>query len=51
MWLNTTKIRQKLAEGESHMVEPLQDRENDQIESQTIFSTLDEILAEHVCHE
>ena len=39
--------KQKLAEGESHMVEPSQVRESDQIESQTISDTLDEILGEH----
>ena len=33
------------------MVEPSQVRENDRIESQTISSTLDEILGEHPCPE
>ena len=40
--------KQKVAESETHMVENQQVRENEQIETQTISSTLDAILGEHL---
>ena len=43
--------KQKVAQGEANMAEPQQIRENEQIESQTISSTLDEILGEHLDSE
>ena len=43
--------KQKTAESETNMVENQQVRENNEIESQTISSTLDEILGEHLDSE
>ena len=40
--------KQKIAQGESNMVENHEDRKNEQIESQSLSDTLDEILAEHI---